>query len=224
MRTHGSTSRAVPAVALLAAATVVLTGCGGSSGPPMAAPEGSSPTATTTSSPPASSASSTPPQPAAATEVNPPGDIPDNQVFVSYRPAGAGFTVKVPEGWARSSASGAVTFTDKLNSITIESMPAANKPTVASVQSSELPKVQAKGGNYKAGKVTVIHRKAGPVVLATYLQDSTADPVTNKVVRDAVERYSYWDNGTEAELTLSGPKGADNVDPWRIVSDSLTWH
>jgi hypothetical protein len=25
-------------------------------------------------------------------------------------------------------------------------------------------------------------------------------------------------------LTLSGPKGADNVDPWRIVSDSLKWH
>jgi len=24
-------------------------------------------------------------------------------------------------------------------------------------------------------------------------------------------------------LTLSGPVGADNVDPWRIVTDSLAW-
>ncbi|MDT7564604.1 MAG: hypothetical protein QOG76_3228, partial [Pseudonocardiales bacterium] len=24
-------------------------------------------------------------------------------------------------------------------------------------------------------------------------------------------------------LTLSGPKGADNVDPWRKVTDSLRW-
>ena len=43
-------------------------------------------------------------------------------------------------------------------------------------------------------------------------------------IRDAVERYSFWHNGIEAVLTLSGPKGADNVDPWRIVSDSLKWH
>jgi hypothetical protein len=143
---------------------------------------------------------------------------------VTYRPAGAKFTVKVPEGWARSSSNGAVTFTDKLNSITIESSPAASRPTVASVQADELPKVHQQGGNFKAGHVTTIHRKAGTAVLATYLQDSKADAVTNKVVRDAVERYSFWSNGTEAVLTLTGPKGADNVDPWRIVSDSLTWH
>jgi hypothetical protein len=24
-------------------------------------------------------------------------------------------------------------------------------------------------------------------------------------------------------LTLSGPKDADNVDPWRLVTDSLRW-
>jgi hypothetical protein len=206
--------RALPAVALLAVATMVLAACRGSS---------SSSPAPSTSSAPASTESSKTPRPA-STEINPPGDIPDNQVFVAYRPPGAKFTVRVPEGWARSSAGGAVTFTDKLNSITIESQSGAGKPTVSSVQGSELLKVEQQGGNYKPGKVAVIHRKAGPAVLATYLQDSQPDPVTNKVVRDAVERYSFWDNGIEVVLTLSGPKGADNVDPWRIVSDSLTWH
>jgi hypothetical protein len=213
---------AVPMAALLAV-TTLLSACGGSSTPPKTA--SSSNASTSTPSPTASSVTSSSPTPQAhATEVNPPGDIPDNQVFVSYRPPGAPFTIKVPEGWARSSAGGSVTFTDKLNSITVASAAAGSKPTVASVRSSELPTVQQQGRNYKAGKITAIHRKAGPVVLATYLQDSSPDPVTNKVVRDAVERYSFWTNGTEAVLTLSGPKGADNVDPWRIVSDSLTWH
>src|SRR4051794_355078 len=50
-----------------------------------------------------------------APEVNPAGDIPDNQAYVAYAPPGGGFTVKVPEGWSRSSAGGAVVFTDKLN-------------------------------------------------------------------------------------------------------------
>ena len=61
---------------------------------------------------------------------SPPGDIPDNQVFVDYRPAGAGFAVKVPEGWARSAqAGGAVMFTDKLNSVAVQSGSATRAPT-----------------------------------------------------------------------------------------------
>src|SRR3954467_11945535 len=55
------------------------------------------------------------------TESSPPGDIPDNQAFVAYRPPGGGFSVKVPEGWSRITSGGAVTFTDKLNSIRMES-------------------------------------------------------------------------------------------------------
>ena len=30
-------------------------------------------------------------------------------------------------------------------------------------------------------------------------------------------------NGREAIVTLSGPRGADNVDPWRVITDSLRW-
>ena len=222
MRTNARLRATVPAVAALAAATLVA-GCGSSS-PSKAASSGNSPSPTlSSSSAPAGGSSPSPPQPL-ATEVNPPGDIPDTQVFVSFRPAGAKVTIKVPEGWARSSAGGAVTLTDKLNSITVESSPAAAKPTAASVKGSELPKVAQRGGNYQAGKITMVHRKAGAAVLATYLQDSAPNTVTNKVVRDAVERYSFWTKGTEVVLTLSGPKGADNVDPWRIVTDSLTWH
>jgi hypothetical protein len=43
------------------------------------------------------------------------------------------------------------------------------------------------------------------------------------VVRDAAQRYLFWHDGQQAVLTLTGPKNADNVDPWRLVSNSLRW-
>jgi hypothetical protein len=68
-----------------------------------------------------------------------------------------------------------------------------------------------------------VTRKAGPAVLVTYQADSPPDPVTGKVVRDDVERYEFWRNGTEVALTLAGSAGSDNVDPWKIVTDSFAW-
>jgi hypothetical protein len=167
----------------------------------------------------------TPPSAASrnAAEVNPPGDIPDNQVFVAYRPPGGRFMVKVPEGWARVRQGGTVTFTDKLNTISMESRPAPAAPTVASARQAELPAIRSASRRYELGEVTWVRRAAGGVVLVTYKANAPADPVTGKVVHDAVERYEYWRGGTEAILTLAGPVGADNVDPWRIVSDSFRW-
>src|SRR5690242_4276543 len=60
-----------------------------------------------------------------AREVNPAGDIPDNQVYVRYAPPAGGYSVKVPEGWGRTATGGAVTFTDKLNSVRMESVAAS---------------------------------------------------------------------------------------------------
>src|ERR1700755_1502542 len=50
-------------------------------------------------------------------DTSPPGDIPDNQAFVTYAPAGAHFSVKVPEGWSQTSHARDVRFTDKPNAI-----------------------------------------------------------------------------------------------------------
>jgi len=194
----------VASLALLAGA------CGSSGGNPYG---GSTPT----SSPPPSAASKNAP------EVNPAGDIPDNQVFVAYRPPGGRFTVKVPEGWARVRQGGTVSFTDKLNTISIETRPAPAAPTVASARQAELPAIQSASRRYEPGSVTQVRRAGGSVVLVTCRADAPADPVTGKVVHDAVERYEFWRGGTEAILILAGPVGADNVDPWRIVSDSFRW-
>ncbi len=156
-------------------------------------------------------------------EVNPAGDIPDNQAFVAYSPPSGGYSVKVPEGWARSESGAAVTFTDKLNSIRMETVAAPNAPTVSSAERDEVPAIKAASKNYEAGKVTAITRTSGSVILIAYRADSAPNAVTGKVIHLDVERYEFWRGGNEVVLTLSGPVGADNVDPWRIVTDAFGW-
>jgi hypothetical protein len=135
-----------------------------------------------------------------AAENSPPGDIPDNQVFVRYQPPGADFSVKVPEGWGRSRSGGTVTFTDKLNSVAMREQAAVGSPPGTPLE--------------RAGQTA--HRTES-------VAKAAPNEVTGKAVTDAVERYVYDHAGHRLVLTLSGPKGADNVDPWRIVSDSVRW-
>ncbi|MFK0286793.1 hypothetical protein ACIQVL_40875 [Streptomyces sp. NPDC090499] len=162
----------------------------------------------------------------APTESNPPGDIPDNQVYVSYRPTGGsftGFTLKVPEGWARTGQGGTTAFTDKLNTVTITAVSVSAAPTAGSVTHAVVPQLRTQVPKFSSPRVSEVTRHAGRAVLLTYRGDSAKDPVTGKVVRDAFERYAFHRAGHEVDLTLSGPVRADNVDPWRIVSDSFGW-
>jgi hypothetical protein len=142
--------------------------------------------------------------PAAGGDTSPPGDIPDNQAFVTYTPPRARFSVKVPEGWSQTSHGRDVRFTDKLNTIEL-SWDAAAPPAPA------------------GAKVSTVARKAGRAKRTTYLAQAKPDPVTGKARTNAVERYEFTRAGRTVIVTLSGPKGADNVDPWRIVTDSLRW-
>ncbi|MER6087572.1 hypothetical protein [Streptomyces bluensis] len=209
-------SAAVAAGLLLASA--VTAGCSGA-----ASGSGSGSGSSAASSTPRSSTGSAPN--AAPTESNPPGDIPDNQAYVAFRPSSgfAGFTVKVPEGWARTTKGSTTVFTDKLNRVQISPAAVSAAPTVGSVTNTVVPQLRTQVTKFANPKVTVVQRKAGTAVLLTYRGDSAPDPVTGKVVRDAFERYAFYRQGHEVNLTLSGPVNADNVDPWRIVSDSFGW-
>jgi hypothetical protein len=159
----------------------------------------------------------------AAAEVNAAGDIPDNQAFVTYAPPGAAYSIKVPEGWARATDGAATTFTDKYNTIRIETIAAATAPTAASVTSTDLAAIAGRAKGYVAGKVSVVARAAGQAVLAIYQVDAPPNAVTTKAVRLDVERYVFWKNGTAAIVTLSSASGSDNVDPWRTVTDGFGW-
>ena len=157
-----------------------------------------------------------------APEVVEPGDIPDDQVFVPYSAQDAAFTVQVPEGWARTEGGGVVTFTDKYNSITINETAGTVAPTVDSVTATGLADVSG-DPTFTLVDVAPVTRNAGDGVVATYEVGSAANAVTGKKALLAVERYVFVHNGIQVTLTLSGAKGADNVDPWTIVSDSLAW-
>ncbi|MEU6994935.1 hypothetical protein ABZ953_30280 [Streptomyces sp. NPDC046465] len=173
-----------------------------------------------------SSGTHTPQRPSSGTvptESNPPGDIPDNQAFVAYHPPGGGFILKVPEGWARTDKGGTTVFTDKLNRVQISPANVTSPPTVNSVTHQVIPLLHGQVAKFARPKVSQVDRKAGRVLLLTYQGDSAADPVTGKVVRDAFERYAFQRQGHEVDLTLSGPVKADNVDPWRTISDSFAW-
>lgn len=159
----------------------------------------------------------------AAKEFNPPGDIPDDQVFVDYTDSSGRVTIKVPEGWAQSDTADGVSFTDKLNTIQLVVLDASQQPTEDTVKSDDLPQLQRSLSNFSGGEVSSVDRAGSTAILATYEADGPKDEVTGKTVTDAFERYVYFKDGIEAVLILSGPTGADNVDPWRLVSDSLRW-
>src|SRR6202011_872988 len=68
-----------------------------------------------------------------AAEKNPPGDIPDDQVFVAYTSPGSGYSLKVPEGWARSEKGTDVNFTDKFDGVAVIVDAAGTPPTMQDV-------------------------------------------------------------------------------------------
>lgn len=197
------------------ALTVLVGACGSSSTKSSASVKPSTTTA------PKATSTSAPKVDPNAPEVVAPGDIPDTQVFVPYTTAG--YTVTVPEGWSQSIAGPTTTYSDHYNTIRIETASTAAAPTVATVQSGEVPTLQRAVPNFELGKVESVNRAAGAAVLVTYRAGSTPDPVTNKRVALDVERYEFWRNGTSVTLILSAARGSDNLDPWKTVTNSFAW-
>ncbi|MDT5207866.1 MAG: hypothetical protein QOF67_281 [Mycobacterium sp.] len=156
-------------------------------------------------------------------DANGAGDIPDSQAFVVFTAPDSSFTVQVPEGWARTDSPGGVTFTDNFNSVIVESRTGTSAPTPESARLTELPVIAAATPGVKSGEVTTVDRPAGQAILLTYQQDSPASPVTGRSTTQAVERYEFFRGGHTVILTLAGPVGADNVDPWRKITESFRW-
>lgn len=156
---------------------------------------------------------------AVASEKNPPGDIPDDQVFVPYASSAGGYSLKVPEGWARSEKSTDVAFIDKFDGVAVIVDASATAPTVKDV-------VARLGKSEKALKVNTekeIRLPAGSALLIKYECESDANPVTNKRIRLENEAYVFYKSGKMAILILWAPIGADNADQWKLISESFRW-
>jgi hypothetical protein len=215
MRIHMSIAAAALAAGSLLAA------CGGSSATTASSPSTAPPTKT--GAPNASHASPISPEAPVPTESSPPGDIPDNTQFVPYRSRAGGFKISTPEGWSRTATKDSVTFTDKLNTVVVSWAPAPSAPTVQSANGTEVPTLRRTTRAFRLGSVKAGSLPAGATVILDYQANSDPNPVTGKQYRLDVLRYELYKNGEEAVITLLSPVGADNVDPWRTVTESFAW-
>jgi len=149
------------------------------------------------------------------------GDIPDNQVFLTFSNPAAGYTMSYPEGWTRKGDGRDVTFSDKNNIVHVV-VAGGPPPTVADVQ-SELTTLQSKNHTLKFTTPRVVTLKSGTAIKATYTTESAPNPVTGKSVLLVVDRYELAHAGKHATVDLGTAKGVDNVDAYRMMSNSFRW-
>lgn len=159
---------------------------------------------------------------AVAPEINPPGDIPDDQVFIAYK-SPEGFSMKVPEGWARSDTAAGAIFADKYGQIDLATSAVKKAPTEASIKSGEVATLKADGHAVDVKTVRTLKLPAGDTVAVDYLSNSEVNPVTGRKIRLENRRLYFVHGGKEVALTLSAPAGADNVDQWKMMAESFRW-
>jgi len=196
-------------------AALLLAGCGSSGGSKAgttATPQSSTPTTTPTTT---SGATGSPGALQAEANATAAGDIPDNQVFLVFRNAGAGYSIKYPEGWAQLGSGGHVTFRDKNNIVRVVVAPGP-RPTAARAR-ADLAAASL------AGAPMTMTIGGAPAVKASYSTESAPNSVTGKRVKLVVDRYYLWRNGRRAVVDLGTPVGVDNVDAYRLMIESFRW-
>lgn len=158
-----------------------------------------------------------------APEKNPPGDIPDTQVFVKYSSQAGGYELQVPEGWARTTKGPDVTFTDKLDGLSVTISKQASPPTIDSVTKDQVAALKNAGRAVQVKGLKNVHTAGGAAILVRYQSNSAPDTVTGKQVRLEDDSYLFYKQGKLATVHLWAPLGADNVDQWKLISDSFRW-
>jgi len=212
---------------ILVATSLAAAGCGSSSSstslaahaPAGAQPGGSS--AAGSGSAGGSAAASSPGALAADGRSAATGDIPDNQVFLVFHDAAAGYSIKYPEGWTQRGFGGNVTFQDKNNIVHIVVSHGA-APTPAAL-AADLRSLRSKDPTLSFTTPATMQLGSRPLVKSVYTTLSAPNPVTGKRVRLAVDRYAVSGSGKHAIVDLGTPRGVDNVDAYRLMIESFTW-
>ena len=154
-------------------------------------------------------------------EQNPPGDIPDNVAFVPYDNAAGHYHLTHPEGWAEATTGSTVTFTDKLNGLQASVGTDTTAPTEAVAKQRDVPQLTSTEAAFELRSVKAVTEPAGAGVLIVYRRKSAPDPVTGRQYRDEVQRYELVGHGHSIVIELFGPVGADNVDAYHTMIQSL---
>jgi hypothetical protein len=140
---------------------------------------------------------------------------------VKYTNAPGGYSFTHPEGWAQTGTGTQVRFTDKLNGVTVDSQSATQAPTTTTARSTDVTRLKDSVPAFELRGITSVRVPGGPGVRIVFRRNSDPDPVTGKVYRDEVEEYLVFNAGRLVRMDLYGPVGADNVDAYRTMSQSL---
>jgi hypothetical protein len=146
------------------------------------------------------------------------GDVPDNQVFITFKSSQAGYSMKYPEGWAQSGGGPLVTIRDKNNIVRIAVQP-GRLPTASAARAAL---ASSSGATLRsAPRATTIG--SAPALALVYATQSAASAVTGKRVTLVVDRYYLAHAGKVAIVDLGTPEGVDNVDAYRLMIESFRW-
>ena len=152
-------------------------------------------------------------------EKNPPGDIPDSQVFIDY--AGPGFSMKIPEGWSRVDETAGAKFSDKYNLIEATSAAATAAPTTSTVTAGAAAELGKTGHAVKIASVKEVKLDGGSAIRIDYSANSEPNAVTNKQIRLEDVRFLLFKSGKLVTLDMAAPYGADNADQWTLMANSI---
>ena len=225
-RAHATLRRAVLGCAILATMAGCASGNSPSSSPAPAASSGSpsassmaeSPAAATASPPAVEASASQEPDTGTGTTT---GDVPDNAVFLTYKDATLGFSIQYVEGWQVTRDPAGVTIRDKDSRELVEVVP-SQSDVAGYVSGTDLPALRQQTGFSLVRQDTVKVRSKSLIHLV-YDIPSPPDPVTGKQVPSAVDRYYVPGPSGLAVVSLSTPKGVDNVDAFRQMIESFKW-
>jgi hypothetical protein len=131
--------------------------------------------------------------------------------------------MKVPEGWARTDRPDGASFVDKLDGVVLTVAKVDSAPTVETARTTYIPELEKAERAVKVSAVKTVPLPTGRAIRIVYTSNSEPNQVTNKQVRLENERYLYFRDGKLVTLELYAPKGADNVDQWKLMSQSFAW-
>jgi hypothetical protein len=149
------------------------------------------------------------------------GDIPDNQVYLSYTDRQAGYSIKYPEGWTRTGSGSDITFAAKNNRVHIVIAPGPAPSTGA--MSAELNRLKTQTPTLRFQTPAQVTLTSGPAVKAAYTTQSAPNSVTGKSVQLIVDRYELAHGGKRATVDLGTAQGVDNIDAYKMMINSFKW-
>ena len=149
------------------------------------------------------------------------GDIPDNAVFLTFKGASPGYSIKYVEGWQVTPQPKGVVIRDKDSSETV-AIVAPQTDIPGYVTATDLPALRAQAGFSLIKQDTVKVGSSAYVHLAFHLT-SPPDPVTGKQLALTVDRYYVPGPSGLAMVSLATPDGVDNVDAFLQMITSFKW-